>query len=223
MTFHVRVFKDDLWAQAAAELTFESLPPEGAMVLTGGSAAELVYPHLARRKSPWRGIKLYFSDERSVGPEDPNSNFGLVRRTLLSDIRPASVHRMHGEQVPEAAASAYQLVIAPVVERGIDLMLLGVGADAHIAGLFPGSRALGESTKLCVAVQRPDGMMGLTLTPPVLMRALRILLLVSGSAKAEAVRLALEGADPPRVCPVRLLADHPDATFVLDESAAARL
>jgi 6-phosphogluconolactonase len=98
-------------------------------------------------------------------------------------------------------------------------MLLGMGADCHIGALYPASPALGADD-YCAPVDRPDGLAGLTLTPPAMLAARKILLLVTGAAKAEAVRRAVEGSEGPESCPVRLLADHPDATFLLDEPAA---
>src|SRR5918994_67269 len=218
MSFLVEVHPNESWAQAAAKLILESLPPAGSVVLTGGSAAERVYPLLAVPERQWRFIELYFSDERCVRPDAPSSNFGLIDRTLLSRIRPAGVHPMHGEDEPSEAAGAYEQVVAPAAERGLDVVLLGVGADAHIAALFPGSPALDESERLCLAVQRPDGMIGITLTPPALLRARRIVLLVSGRSKADAVRRAVSSNEIPSRCPVRLFAEHSNVQFVLDEA-----
>jgi 6-phosphogluconolactonase len=224
VSFEVEIHPSEYWAQAAAKLILESLPQAGSVVLTGGSAAELVYPLLiTKQQRRWQFIDLYFSDERCVRPDDPNSNFGLIDRTLLSDIRPAAVHRMRGEEEPSEAARAYEQVVAPAAERGLDLVLLGVGDDAHIAALFPASPAFDESEQLCLAVRRPDGMIGITLTPRAFLRARRILLLVSGRSKADAVRRAVSGDETPSACPVRVLAGHPDVRFVLDEAAASLL
>jgi 6-phosphogluconolactonase len=224
VSFEVEIHPSEYWAQAAAKLILESLPQAGSVVLTGGSAAELVYPLLiTKQQRRWQFIDLYFSDERCVRPDDPNSNFGLIDRTLLSDIRPAAVHRMRGEEEPSEAARAYEQVVAPAAQRGLDLVLLGVGDDAHIAALFPASPAFDESEQLCLAVRRPDGMIGITLTPRAFLRARRILLLVSGRSKADAVRRAVSGDETPSACPVRVLAGHPDVRFVLDEAAASLL
>lgn len=223
MSFQVEVHPDEKWAGAAAELVLKSLPRSGSVVLTGGSAAERVFPLLTEAEFPWRSIELYFSDERSVGPGDPNSNFGLVRRVLLDRITPAGVYRMRGEEDPHDSAASYERMVSPAVQRGFDTALLGVGADAHVAALFPGSDALEETGRLCVPVRRPDGLMGITLTPPALLGARRVLLLVSGPAKADAVRRAVSGTETPSECPVRILAEHPDARFVLDEAAAPML
>ena len=223
MSFQVEVKPGELWPRAAATVVEESLPRSGTVVLTGGSAAERVFPLLVEPDAQWQFISVYFSDERAVPPDNSNSNFGLINENLLRHIQPESVHRIRGEEDPPEAARAYEKVIAPAVERGLDLVLLGMGADAHVAALFPGSPAFEAADRLCLPVQRPDGLTGITLTPPALVGARRILLLVSGSSKAEAVRRALAGDESPESCPVRLLAGHPDARFVLDEAAASLL
>ena len=130
---------------------------------------------------------------------------------------------MRGEDDPDVAAALYHSDIEEDVRRGLDLLLLGMGADCHIGAMFPGSPALNEWHQLCRAVDRPDGMKALTLTPPAMLSAKKILLLVTGANKAEAVRRVVESDQAPADCPARLLANHPDATFLLDEPAAARL
>ena len=98
-----------------------------------------------------------------------------------------------------------------------------MGADAHVGAMFPGSPALEESERFCRAVDRPDGMQGLTLTPPALLNANKVLLLVTGAAKAETVARVVTGNEPAIECPARILAPHPDVTFLLDDAAASRL
>jgi glucosamine-6-phosphate deaminase len=89
--------------------------------------------------------------------------------------------------------------------------------------MFPGSRAIDERERSCVAVDRPDGMKGLTLTPPAILSGKKILLLVTGEGKAETLKRVFEGNESPAACPARMLADHPDVTFLLDEGAASLL
>lgn len=223
MSFKVEIHPEDSWANAAANVVRGYLPKSGSVVLTGGSAAELVFPLLKEPDVQWRFISLYFSDERAVRPDDPRSNFGLVDRTLLGHIRPQAIHRIRGEENPDDAAVSYDHVLAPVVGTGFDVVVLGMGADAHIAALFPGSPALEATDSLCLPVERPDGMIGITMTPPALISARHILLLVSGSSKAEAVRRAVASDENSSTCPVRVLAGHPDVRMLLDEGAASGL
>lgn len=222
MSFKEEIFSADVYAAEAARRIAEAFPGGGSKVLTGGTTVEPIYPQLAAKKTDWTGVEVAFSDERCVPPDDPASNYGMARRLILDSVDGSTVHRMKGELEPSQGAADYHLSIAPLVQRGFDLLLLGVGADAHVGALYPDSPALSASA-YCAAVDRPDGMKGLTLTPPSMLSAKKILLLVTGEAKAGAVRRAIQGDESPGSCPVRLLADHPDATFLLDEAAASLL
>jgi 6-phosphogluconolactonase len=220
VSFHVEVFAPDEYAEQATSTIARALPANGTVVITGGSTAEAVYPHLAQAAPDWSGREVYFSDERCVPPDDDASNYGMVRRTLLDHIDVGTVHRMRGEDPPLRAADSYHVELSG---RDIPLMLLGMGADNHICGMFPHSEAIKVTSSLCTPVDRPDGLKGLTLTPPAVTRAGKVLLLVTGDKKADAVRRAVEGYEDPFDCPARMLANHPDATFLLDEPAASLL
>jgi len=220
MTFLSRVFPTDSYAADAAHLIASKLNREGSLVVTGGGTAAAVYPALDVDLSR---VQVFFSDERCVPPDDPASNFRMVEQLLLERTGATDVHRMRGEDSPVEAAQAYHDALVPVVKRGFDQMLLGMGDDNHIAALWPNSAALMKSDALCLPVDRPDGLKGLTMTPSALAAARSVLLLVTGGSKAEAVARAITGDEDALRCPARLFADHPDATFILDEAAAARL
>lgn len=222
MTFKVETFGNDAYPSEAARRIAEALPGGGSLVLTGGTTVKPLYPQLAAKKHDWMGVEFGFSDERCVPPDHPESNYGMARRLILDAIESPSVHRMKGELEPEQGAADHHLAVAPLVHRGFDLLLVGMGADAHVGALYPDSPAL-HATSNCAAVDRPDGMKGLTLTPPAMLSAKKVFLLVTGSAKADTVRRAVHGEESPETCPVRLLAEHPDATFLLDEGAASLL
>jgi len=147
----------------------------------------------------------------------------MANELLLERNGAGKVHRMHGEDQPLQAARDYHAELVPAVERGFDLVLLGMGADNHIAALFPNSAALMSPDAHCLPVDRPDGLKGLTLTAPALEAARTILLIVTGESKAEAVARALNGDDDPMSRPVRLLEHHPNTTFLLDEAAASAI
>jgi len=223
MSFETKVFASDVYARKTARVIADSLSEAGSLVLTGGTTAENVYRELASEPVPWDRLTVLFSDERSVAPDDAASNYVMARRLLLDLGQAETVHRMRGEDPPESAAEQYDSAIGPVVADGLDLLLLGMGADAHICAMFPGSRAIRETTKLCRAVDRPDGMKGLTLTPPAVLSARKILLLVTGEGKADTVKRVVEGGEGPDTAPARMLAFHDDVTFLLDEAAASAL
>jgi len=220
MSFAVEVFSSDTYAVETARRITDRAPAEGSLVLTGGSTAAEVYSELHLDLSE---VDVFFSDERCVPPDHEASNFALARGSLLDRCAAARVHRMRGEDSPIDAARAYSEELTPAVERGFDLTILGMGDDNHIAALFPNSLPLINPDALCLPVDRPDGMKGLTMTEPALVAARSILLIVTGAKKAKAVERAVNGDNDPLTCPVLLLAGHPDATLLLDEAAAARL
>jgi 6-phosphogluconolactonase len=222
VSFGVEVLPNERFAHHAAARITRALPEARSLVLTGGTTAEMIYHPMAEAGAGWDGIEVFFSDERCVPPDDDRSNYGMAKRILLDAVQPKVVHRMRGEDPPPEAARAYADEVAPFVDQGLDLVLLGMGADCHICAMFPGSPVL-TTTEHCLPVDRPDGMTGLTLTPPIVTKGREILLLVSGSGKADAVGRAVEGDEGPDACPARLLADHPNATFLLDEDAASAL
>jgi 6-phosphogluconolactonase len=130
---------------------------------------------------------------------------------------------MRGELPPKEGALAYHDEISQIVDAGIGLMLLGLGDDAHVGANFPNSPSLYVTDKLCVAVHRPDGLDGLTLTPPAITAGSKILILATGAAKAEAVRRVVEGSEPIIDCPARMLVDHPNTTMLVDNLASSQL
>lgn len=220
MSFAVRAFPSGSYAADAAAVIAERLPVDGSVVVTGGTSAKIIYGALEVDLS---STEVFFSDERCVPPDDEASNFKMATEALLERSGATNVHRMRGEDSPKSAARSYHDQLAPVVRERFDLMLLGMGDDNHIAALFPESPALLEADELCVPVDRPDGLKGLTMTPPSIVAAKSVLVIVSGEAKAAAVARAFYGDEDAMSHPVRILADHPDVTFVLDESAASRL
>ena len=220
MSFEIEVFSPAAFAREVAYRITTSLPASGDIVITGGSTAAKVYDSL-EEVARWDGLGIYFSDERCVPPDHPESNYKMATDLFLGRTT-ADVHRMRGELEAADAADRYHAEIAHSVARGPALMFLGMGADCHIGALYPGSPAL-DSDLLAAGVDRPDGMRGITLTPPAMLSAKSIRVLATGESKAEAVKRVIEGDETPRSCPARLLANHPDVTFYLDEPAAALL
>lgn len=213
MTARVEVLGD--FRREAARALATLLPERGSVVITGGGTAEDIYPELARARPGWSGLDVFFSDERCVPPDHAASNYGMAKRTLLDPVKPRAVHRMRGEIDPQEAAAIYdELVVDP-----FDLVVLGLGDDAHVAGLFPGSPGLLEAAS-CAVVDRPDGMQGLSLTPPALLSGKDVVLVVSGASKAAAVRRALAADEDVMECPAAMFRDHGSVTFLVDEAAA---
>jgi 6-phosphogluconolactonase len=214
----VRVSGDP--AREAAELLAAA---SGHVVLTGGSTPRAAYRQAAGLREDWSGVDFWFTDERCVPPDHEHSNFGMADGALLSAAEGATVHRMRGELGPEDGAAAYENELGEFGPGAFDLILLGLGPDAHVCSLFPGDDALGERERLVVGVETP-GMAPLvsriTLTLPVVNASRRIVFLVTGEDKAEAVARVLTGPPDP-LAPGSLV--EGDVVALLDEAAAARV
>jgi 6-phosphogluconolactonase len=211
------------------------------IALAGGSTPEKTYSLLAQpgysSRIDWSRADLFFGDERFVPPDDPRSNYGMARRTLLSSV---SVPADHVFPVPtdrpsadEAAASYAETLAAAfgVTDRRrpprFDLILLGLGDDGHTASLFPHAPTLAERDLWVVA--SPPGTLPppvdrITLTYPVLNAAREVLFLVSGEKKAAVLQEVLEGHPSPEECPAAAVRPS-DGTveWLVDEAAAQRL
>lgn len=204
-------------------------------VLAGGSTPRRLYRTLAESAAgppagraldlDWGSVELYWGDERCVPPEDPESNFALVRSNLLDAVElPVSrIHRIRGELAPEAAAAEYEAVVRRALAEGpFDLVLLGLGADGHVASLFPGAEP--PAGLVAPALSPAPPRRRVTLTPAALAATRQMVFLVSGAGKAAAVARALApetgGARPPSAW-VRPPAG--EILWLLDRDAAGAL
>jgi 6-phosphogluconolactonase len=186
----------DELARRAADIVAERIRSTTAtrLVLAGGTTPKRCYADLAARDLPWGRVTILFGDERCVPAWDPESNYRIAAETLLAHAHPATVHRIPAELGPDEAARAYDGVVRAV---GLDLVLLGIGPDGHTASLFPEHPALGaEGYAVGVrgAPKPPPDRVSLTLRA--LREAERVLVLVAGSDKRDAVRRARAGEVP---------------------------
>jgi 6-phosphogluconolactonase len=215
------------WAEMAAreiQVAIESsISERGAcnLMLTGGSTAEELYSYWARsRQLLGCSIKFYFGDERCVPPEHSDSNFGMVKSALWSGILPAgvSVQRMRAEVAdPDHAAREYEHLLP----EAIDVLLLGMGEDGHVASLFPSSSALRVRDRSVVFATGPKAPHSrLTITPKVIKRARSIFLLALGAEKGRTLAMALRKAADEDSFPVRLALA---GTWLLDHAAFSEL
>jgi 6-phosphogluconolactonase len=215
----------------ASELLAEAAGKGGHVVVTGGSTPRAAYERAAGLLDDWSAVELWFSDERCVPPDHEHSNYGMVKSALLDRIegRAPGVHRMEGELGPQAGAARYEEEIAAAgfgeSVPAFDLMIVGLGPDAHVCSLFPGDPALGERERRVVGVETP-GMAPLvsriTLTLPVVNAARRIVVLVTGEGKADAVRRAFFGPPDPSA-PGSLVQPESGSLEVLLDPPAASL
>ena len=192
-----------------------------SVALSGGSTPGPIYEALAGLSGiPWERIGIYFADERAVPPDDPASNYRLVRGALIERVPiPArSVHRMEAERPDlDGAAESYERQLP----SHLDVLVLGIGEDGHTASLFPGSPNLRETARRVAPARSPSlPTERLTITPPVVRSAGQIFLFARGRAKAGAVREALLGEADVSRCPARMARG---GTWVVDTDAAAQL
>jgi 6-phosphogluconolactonase len=210
-------------AAAAAERLVRAARVGGSLVLTGGSTPADAYREAAAREADWSNVELWWSDERCVPPDDELSNYGLAKRTLLDHLErgPAAVHRIEGELGKDQAAANYD---REVDGNSLDLLLLGVGPDGHVASLFPNAPALQARGRVVPAEARLEPFVDrVTMTLPTLQAGREILFLITGESKAEAVRRAFAEKPSPET-PASLVRAHAGTTTaILDRAAAAKL
>src|SRR3954454_1177383 len=219
----------DQLAEDAARLLGDAAARGGHMVITGGSTPKAAYERVAQLDADWSQTEIWFSDERCVGPDHEHSNFRMANEALLSKVEPRAAHRMQGERGPEDGAREYQSELAAVFGADavpeFDLILLGIGPDAHCASLFPNNPELGIKDRAVAGVEQP-GMAPLvpriTLTLPVLNAGARVVFLVSGEDKAEAVSRAFGGRSTPDA-PSSLIAPAGEFVLLCDAAAAVSL
>lgn len=185
------------------------------VMLTGGRSAERLYTAWAELPTFKRMtcVQFYFGDERCVSPDHPESNYGMVMRTLFNQGVPAScsVFRMEADDTDrEAAALRY----GEALPAQVDVLILGVGEDGHIASLFPGSAALREVSRRVVSIcgAKPP-YERLTITPPVIAQAKSIFVLATGEVKARILAKAQQVVRDFDNMPACLVLD---ATWLLD-------
>jgi 6-phosphogluconolactonase len=200
------------------------------IALTGGSTPRAAYERAAAM-GDWSHATLWFGDERCVPPDSEQSNYAMAKAALLDRLpgAPPTVHRMRGEDGPHEGAREYAAQLRDAFGDGVprlDLVLLGLGPDAHVASLFPDQDALQERERTVVGVDSP-GMAPLvpriSLTLPVINAARTVIFLVSGAEKADAVARAFDG--PPSGSAPGSLVAPADGSLVriLDPPAAERL
>jgi 6-phosphogluconolactonase len=228
----LRILEDP--AAACAELLAEAARDGQHISLTGGSTPGRAYEQAARLEQDWSRAVLWWGDDRCVPPDDELSNYRLARESLL-DLLPdegaPQVHRIPAERGPHTGADDYERELRSALGEQIprlDLMLLGLGPDAHVASLYPGQDTLDVSDRAAVGVDEAGWkpyVPRVSLTMPVLCAARRIVFLVAGSDKAEAVERAFgPDVEPNRDAPASMVRPvDGELILLLDEAAASRL
>lgn len=239
----LRVFPDGAELARGAAEEFVRRAGEAAhargrfsMALSGGSTPRRLFALLADPAEPyrdridWRAVHLFWGDERHVPPDHPESNYRMAREALIERVPiPAeNVHRIRSEE-PDAAraASLYEDDLRAFFRDAprFDFVLLGLGADAHTASLFPGTAAVHERERWVAAPWIGKlGTFRITLTPAVLNRAASVIFLVQGEEKAGALRAVLAGERDPDRWPAQVIRpENGEVLWLLDRAAASGL
>ena len=236
-----KVFRDAAEVARAAAQHFVNLSPK-TVALSGGSTPRVLYELLADPREPfrdriaWDQTHFFFSDERHVPPEHPDSNYRMVNEAMFSRVPVPSqnVHRIPAENpVAQAAADAYETDLrtffGPDLRKSFgeaipafDLILLGLGEDGHTASLFPYSPALKQTERLVVApwVEKLKSYR-ITMTLPVLNNGKSVMFLVTGASKAEILREVIKTEKKPDLYPAQAISPTSGAvTWLVDEAAA---
>lgn len=195
------------------------------LVLSGGSTPRATYDLLAKQALDWGCTELFFSDERFVPPDHPDSNYRMVRESLLADgsVQPRKIFAMPTDGSPQSAADRYDEALRQQYGAGelqpdaplFHLTLLGLGDDGHTASLLPGQPVLQERTRWVAAVPAGRAEPRLTLTYPALEASALILFLVSGAGKRDALAQARGG-----MLPAGALKPRGEVLWLADAAAA---
>jgi 6-phosphogluconolactonase len=185
------------------------------VALAGGNTPGGVYSMLATNhyqdRVDWNKLHFFWGDERMVSPEHQDSNYRMVRETLLDHVAipDSNVHRIWGEIAPEQAAEEYSSLLNNHFKTDLprfDIILLGLGEDGHTASLFPETDAVEEGERHAVAVFVPKlDTWRVTLTLPVLNAASEIYFLVSGRSKSDIIQRIMSIKQPSKEFPATMV------------------
>lgn len=213
-------------ADRIAELSRES-EDRFTLGLSGGSTPIPAYRILSGMTLDWERIDLWVSDERWVPPDHERSNGRMAAEVLAGPVGAWLYRPPWGEGMePHEAAADYDGTIRNLMSgRRPDVIHLGVGDDGHTASLFPGTEAIFESQRLCVANPVPKlDATRLTFTPKLIDNAREVVFLVTGEGKAETLHKVLDGPIDIDTLPSQAIRPtHGRLRWLVDEAAAARL
>jgi 6-phosphogluconolactonase len=176
---------------------------------------------------PWGKMTFFWVDERCVGPDHPDSNYGLARRELLSRVPATHFFRMRGDKNPVLAAAQYEQILRNDFNLQdhelprFDFMLLGIGDDGHTGSIFPNSPALAERKRLVIDQYVPERKADrLTLTLPVINNARCCMFLVNGKEKHGVLSQSLNLLSEPTLPAQLVRPSGGDLIWIVDEAAA---
>ena len=203
-----------------------------SVALSGGNTPKAVYEILAsspyQTQIDWSKVVFFFSDERSVPADHPDSNYYNALNSGLGSlpIDKKRIFRMEAEQTPEIMAKDYEALIEKTLKgTSFDLVMLGMGSDGHTASLFPKTHALHSNEHNVVANFVPQlNTWRMTFTFNLINAASHIAILAFGQDKAEMIKAVLtESVDSNQVPAIRVGTPSHKALWILDKDAASSI
>lgn len=198
-----------------------------AVALSGGSTPKAIYELLAEKADlDWSKVWLFWSDERAVSPDDPNSNYHMAMQSFGKlPIPPSQIHRMIAEKEIEKNALDYEDKINRLLGKDLfDLVMLGIGEDGHTASLFPKTKALEEKKRLVVANHVPQkNTWRMTFTYPCINQSFNTTIYALGKSKELIVPKVLNAAIDSEYPSSRIGIAGRKAAWILDTEAAKQL
>lgn len=224
---NVRSLPDADWlAGAAAEKIAAAIAvSEGPfdLVLSGGSTPKKLHAQLVERDDvDWSKVRIWFGDDRYVPLDHAESNYRMAEETLLSKVTPRAVFPMYRGGGQEADAAAYEAdLVRELGDKPLDVLILGMGPDAHTASLFPGEPSVSVTDRQVIPSVGHAGVRErITMTFPRLYHAKETLLLVAGADKKAPLKAALKAAYDPVKLPIQAILNGPsDVTLFVDSAA----
>ncbi|MDB9540678.1 6-phosphogluconolactonase [Anabaenopsis tanganyikae CS-531] len=201
------------------------------IALAGGSTPKPLYEAIASQKLPWDKIHVFWGDERYVPPDHPDSNELMARRAWLDhvDIPATNIHAiptLDGD--PALSATKHEQHLreffhSPANEfPALDVILLGMGDDAHTASLFPQTAALKVHDRL-ITVGNKDGNPRITFTYPFINAARSVIFMVAGANKRPALAQVFAPVADDFTYPSRLIKPQGELWWLLDAAAGMAL
>jgi 6-phosphogluconolactonase len=201
------------------------------IALSGGSTPKPLYEAIGNQNLPWDKIHVFWGDERYVPPNHPDSNELMARRAWLDQvgIPAANIHAiptLSGDPAVDAQKHEQHLQdffqTAPGNFPQLDVVLLGMGDDAHTASLFPHTEALKVRDRL-VTVGNKDGNPRITFTYPFINAARSVIFLVAGTNKIPALAQVFAPVADDFTYPSRLIKPQGELIWLLDQAAGLEL
>ncbi|KAM3111662.1 6-phosphogluconolactonase [Phormidesmis sp. 146-33] len=201
------------------------------IALAGGGTPKPLYEKLASESLPWDKVHIFWGDERYVSPDHPDSNQRMARLAWLDkvDIPSKNIHPMPTDEAdPAIAAQKHAAELQEFFQTqsgefpSLDVILLGIGDDAHTASLFPHTDALQVCDQL-ITVGNKDGQPRITFTIPLINQARTVLFMVAGANKQSALAQIFAPVADGNTYPARFIQAQAELWWLLDRPAGENL